>query len=205
MVYDLTHGSTALLVIDVQGEYFDPVGPAYVPAGTDALPQIIELIAAFRARELPVVFVQHLHRGDGSDLGRMADFASPDDPDSFIEGTPRVALLDELGVTDHDIVVRKCRYNSFHGTDLESILRTRGVRAVVITGLMTSFCCESTARDAHARDYEVLFVPDANAGPDLQHVDGTSLPHDQVLRNTTAALAAGFAEIVTTDELVSRL
>jgi nicotinamidase-related amidase len=205
VIYDLAHGRVALLVIDVQREYFDPDGPAYVPAGADALPRIVELIAAFRSRSLPVVFVQHLHRADGSDIGRMGDFGSPDDPESFVEGTPRVALLEELGVGPHDIVVHKRRYNSFHGTDLESILRTLEVRSVVITGLMTSFCCETTARDAHGRDYEVIFVADANAGPDLQRIDGTPLPHDEVLQNTTAALAAGFAEIVTAEELVGRL
>lgn len=205
MIYDLAHRHVALLVIDVQGEYFDPDGPAFVAAGADALPNIQRLIATFRAARLPIVFIQHAHRPDGSDVGRMGDFAGPDDEDSFIEGTPRVALLDELGVTPDDIVVRKRRYNSFHGTDLDSILRTLGVRAVVITGLMTSFCCETTARDAHGRDYEVLFVSDANAGPDLQHVDGTPLAHDQVLQNTMAALAAGFAEIVTTTELQARL
>lgn len=205
MIYDLAHDRTALLVIDVQREYFDPDGPAYVPAGADALPRIQRLIGAFRERGLPVIFVQHLHRADGSDVGRMADFASPDDPDSFIEGTERVALLDELGVGPDDIVVQKRRYNSFHGTDLESILRTADAKAVVVTGLMTSFCCETTARDAHGRDYEVLFVSDANAGPDLQRIDGTPLPHTEVLQNTMAALAAGFAEIVTTDELVDRL
>lgn len=205
MIYDLAHGHVALLVIDVQREYFDPAGPAYAPAGADALPRIVELVAAFRSRRLPVVFVQHLHRADGSDAGRMGDFGSPDDPSSFVEGTPRVELLDELGVTADDIVVRKRRYSSFLGTDLESVLRTLGVRSVVITGLMTSFCCETTARDAHGRDYEVLFVADANAGPDLQRIDGTPLPHGEVLQNTMAALAAGFAEIVTTDELLARL
>jgi biuret amidohydrolase len=205
VIYDLAHRKTALLVIDVQGEYFDPAGPAYAPAGADALSQILNLISEFRSRDMPMIFIQHLHRANGSDIGRMADFAAPDEPDSFIEGTPRAALLDELGVTDTDIVVRKCRYNSFHGTDLDSILRTLGIRAVAITGLMTSFCCETTARDAHARDYEVLFVADANAGPDLQHLDGTRLPHTEVLEHTMAALAAGFAEIVTTAQLVTRL
>lgn len=205
MIYDLAHGRAALLVIDVQREYFDPEGPAYVPAGADALPNVIALVDAFRSRSLPVVFVQHLHRADGSDVGRMGDFGSPDDPPSFVEGTARVELLDELRVGADDIVVRKRRYNSFHGTDLESVLRTLGVRSVVITGLMTSFCCETTARDAHGRDYEVLFVADANAGPDLARVDGTPLPHTEVLQNTMAALAAGFAEIVSTEELVARL
>ncbi len=205
MIYDLAHGRVALLVIDVQGEYFDPDGPAYVPAGADALPRIVELVDAFRTRSLPVVFIQHLHRPDGSDAGRMGDFGSADDPPSFVEGTSRVELLDELGVGPGDIVVRKRRYNSFHGTDLESILRTLDVRSVVITGLMTSFCCETTARDAHGRDYEVLFVADANAGPDLQRIDGTPIPHTEVLESTMAALAAGFAEVVTTADLLARL
>jgi nicotinamidase-related amidase len=205
MIYDLAHGRTALLVIDVQREYFDPDGPAFVPAARSILPNIQRLIATFREHGLPVVFVQHLHRPDGSDAGRMGDFGSPDDPPSFVEGTPRVELIDELGVQPGDIVVKKRRYNSFHGTDLDSILRTLGVRAVAITGLMTSFCCETTARDAHGRDYEVLFVSDGNEGPDLQHVDGTPLPHDEVLRHTMAALGAGFAEIVTSAALVDRL
>jgi ureidoacrylate peracid hydrolase len=205
MIYDLAHGKTALLVIDVQREYFDPEGPAFVPAGGAILPVVQRLIGEFRERQLPVVFIQHLHRPDGSDVGRMGDFGAADDPPSFIEGTPRVALLDELGVGPTDIVVRKRRYNSFHGTDLDSVLHTLGVRAVVVTGLMTSFCCETTARDAHGRDYEVVFVADGNAGPDLQRIDGTPLPHDEVLQHTMAALAAGFAEIVTADELVGRL
>jgi ureidoacrylate peracid hydrolase len=205
MIYDLAHHHTALLVIDVQREYFDPDGPAFVPASGAILPAVKQLIDGFRTHELPVIFIQHLHRRDGSDVGRMGDFGSPDDPPSFIEGTPRVELLDELGVRPDDIVVKKRRYNSFHGTDLDSILRTLGVRAVVITGLMTSFCCETTARDAHGRDYEVLFVADANAGPDLQRMDGTPVPHDQVLQHTMAALAAGFAEIVTAGDVVARL
>ena len=205
VIYDLAHGQVALLVIDVQREYFDPEGPAHVPAGAAALPRIVDLVAAFRSRAKPVVFVQHLHRPDGSDAGRMGDFGSPDDPPSFVEGTPRVELLDELGVGPDDIVVRKRRYNSFHGTDLESILRTLGVRSVVVTGLMTSFCCETTARDAHGRDYEVIFVSDANAGPDLQRLDGTPIPHTEVLEHTMAALAAGFAEVVPAAEVIARL
>ena len=192
-------------MIDVQREYFDPEGPAFVPAGGAIVPNIQRLIATFRERNQPVVFIQHLHRPDGSDAGRMGDFGSPDDPPSFVEGTPRVEIIDELGLRPDDIVVKKRRYNSFHGTDLDSILRTLGVRSVVVTGLMTSFCCETTARDAHGRDYEVLFVADGNEGPDLQHADGTPIPHDQVLRHTIAALGAGFAEIVTTDDVIARL
>ena len=70
---------------------------------------------------------------------------------------------------------------------------------------MTSFCCETTARDAHGRDYEVVFVADANEGPDLEDAAGEPVPHDAVLRNTQTALGAGFAEIVTTTEVLARI
>ena len=205
MIYDLAHGRTALLVIDIQREYFDPDGPAFVEHAADIVANVNLLIDAFRAHRLPIVFMKHEHRPDGSDAGRMGDFSAPDEDDSFVAGTPRVELIGELHVRPDDIVVVKRRYSSFLGTDLEAILRTASVRSVVICGLMTSFCCETTARDAHGRDYEGLFVADANEGPDLEDAEGAAVPHDVVLAATTTALGAGFAEIVTSTEVVARL
>lgn len=205
MIYDLEHRQVGLLVIDVQREYFDEDGPAFVERARDIVGNVNRLVDTFRARGLPVVFIRHAHRADGSDAGRMGDFSSPDEEDSFIEGTPRAELISPLHVETEDIVVTKRRYSAFLGTDLEAVLHTARVRAVVICGLMTSFCCETTARDAHGRDYEVLFVRDAVEGPDLEDADGRPVPHDAVLANTLTALAAGFAEIVTTNEVISRL
>jgi nicotinamidase-related amidase len=204
VIYDLSHGHAALLVIDVQLEYFDPDGPAFVEHAADILGNVNQLADGFRERGLPVVFIKHMNRADGSDAGRMGDFGAPDEADSFVEGTPRVELVPGLHVEPGDPMVVKRRYSAFRGTDLEAILRTAGVRAVVICGLMTSFCCETTARDAHGRDYEVLFVADANEGPDLEDPDGVPVPHDAVLRHTLPALGAGFAEIVTPDEVLGR-
>jgi len=205
VIYDLSHGRTALLVIDVQREYFDPDGPAFVEHADDILPAVNRLIDAFRAHGLPVVFVQHMNRGDGSDAGRMGDFADAGEEDSFVEGTPRVELIDGLHVQDGDVRIVKRRYSAFLGTDLEAVLHTNGTRAVVVCGLMTSFCCETTARDAHGRDYEVLFVADANEGPDLEDPTGRPVGHDWVLRHTMTALGAGFAEIAAADEVIARL
>jgi nicotinamidase-related amidase len=205
MIYDLTHGRTALLVIDVQREYFDPDGPAFVEHAADIVPNVNRLLEAFHRASLPVVFMEHAHRADGSDAGRMGDFSAPEEEDSFVEGTARVAFIADLDKRPRDAEVVKRRYSSFLNTDLETLLRTAGVRAVVICGLMTSFCCETTARDAHGRDYETLFVADAVEGPDLEAPDGRTVPHDQVLASTLTALRAGFAEIVTTDEVIVRL
>jgi nicotinamidase-related amidase len=205
MIYDLEAGDVGLLVIDVQQEYFKAGGPAAFPSAELILPNVNRLIQSFRDAERTIIFVKHMNRADGSDVGRMGDFSDPDDQDAFIEGSPEVELHPELDFRPEDIVVVKRRYSSFLNTDLESILRTLGVNSLVITGLMTSFCCETTARDAHGRDYEVLFVSDANEGPDLQDAAGNIVDHSMVLDNTITALSAGFAEIVTTDEVISRL
>ena len=205
MLYDLEHRQVALLVIDVQGEYFDRDGPAYVEHARDIVGNVNRLIDAFRAQGLPLVFVRHAHRADGSDAGRMGDFSAADEEDSFVEGTPRAEFIPELHVERSDVVVTKRRYSAFLGTDLEAVLHTARTRAVVICGLMTSFCCETTARDAHGRDYEVLFAADAVEGPDLEDAEGREVLHDAVLANTVTALGAGFAEIVTTDDVIARL
>ena len=205
MLYDLEHRQVALLVIDVQGEYFDEDGPAYVEHALDIVGNVNRLIDAFRAGDQPVVFVRHAHRADGSDAGRMGDFSAADEEDSFVEGTPRAELVPELHAEPGDVVVTKRRYSAFLGTDLEAVLHTVRTRAVVICGLMTSFCCETTARDAHGRDYEVLFAADAVEGPDLEDAEGREVPHDVVLAGTVTALGAGFAEIVTTEDVIARL
>lgn len=205
MIYDLVHGDVALLVIDVQQEYFKPGGPAAFDSAESILPRVNQLIDGFRKAGKEVLFIKHANRADGSDAGRMGDFLSPDEADSFVEGSPEVEFHPDLDFRPDDVVVVKRRYSAFTGTDLESILRTSRTRAVVIAGLMTSFCCESTARDAHGRDYEVLFVSDANEGPDLQDLKGNAVSHQEVLTSTLTALAAGFAEIVTTAEILERV
>ncbi len=205
MLYSLDHGNVSLLAIDVQQEYFKPGGPAAFESAPGILPNVNLLVEGFRRADKPVVFVKHMHRRDGSDAGRMGDFGSPDDESSFVEGTPEVELHPDLDYRDGDIVVVKRRYSAFAGTDLEGILHTAGTQAIVLCGMMTSFCCETTARDGHGRDFEVLFVADATAGPDLEDLEGAKVSHLDVMKSTTTALAAGFAEIVSTSDVLKRL
>jgi biuret amidohydrolase len=205
MIYPLRPDDTALLVIDAQEEYFDPDGPAFVAEAVDRLPNLNRLIDSFAAQHAQVVYVRHAHRATGADVGRMGDFAADDEEDAFIEGTPGVAFHAGLSVRDDPIVVTKSRYDSFLGTDLDGILRTLGVGTVVIAGYMTSFCCDTTARSAHGRDYRTVFVADAVGGPDLARADGSVYPSADVLEDVCAALAAGFAEVLTTDEVIERI
>ena len=85
----------------------------------------------------------------------------------FTEGTPGVEIIPSLQPGPGEVTVTKQRYSAFVNTDLESILRGNGIDTVVISGLMTQYCSVTTARHAHDLDYRVIFVSDANAGPDL--------------------------------------
>ena len=203
MIHDLA--AAALLVIDAQEEYFDPTGPTFVAEAAGKLPAINQLVDGFHQTERPVVLIRHAHRADGSDVGRMADFLPEDEEDSFIDGTARVAFHGGLHRVRTDLVVSKVRYDSFESTDLDLVLRGAGVDTVVVAGFMTSFCCTSTVRSAHDRDYGVVFVPDAVGGPDLERPDGSAYPANQVLEDTACMLAAGFAEIATAADVLARL
>ncbi len=205
MIYDLAHGQVALLVVDVQRDYFTPGGAAEVPSAGAILPAVNRLIDGFRAVDKPVVFIRHANRADGSDVGRMMDFSPAGEVDVFVEGTAGADFEPSLHYDDGDLVVTKRRYDSFAGTELDAILRTARVRSIVIVGLMTSFCCETTARAGHGRDYEVIFVSDANEGPDLDAQDGSVISHHAVLASTIAALSAGFAEVVSAEGVLARI
>lgn len=205
MIYDLAHGQVALLVIDVQRDYFTPGSPAEVPSAATIVPAINRLIGAFRTARKPVVFIRHANRADGSDAGRMIDFVPGGEVDAFIEGSAGAEFDPSLDYRPGDLVVTKRRYDSFAGTELDAVLRTAGVRTIVIVGLMTSFCCETTARAGHSRDYEVVFVSDANEGPDLAAPDGSVVAHTAVLDATIVALSAGFADVMSTDDVLARL
>ena len=91
-------------------------------------------------------------------------------PDSAI-----IALLD----TSKGVVLQKKQYDAFHQTDLESILRGRGVEQVVVTGVMTHLCCETTARAAFVRGFEVFFCVDGTATytEELHHAALLTLTH----------------------------
>ena len=205
MYYPIQSEDTALVVIDAQEEYFDPEGPAYFPESAARLDSINRLIDGFSASDAPVIYIRHAHRPTGVDAGRMGDFDEEGGEDSFLEGSPRVAFHAGLHVIEDATVVSKTRYDSFQGTDLDGILRTLGVRTVVLVGYMSSFCCDTTARAAQSRDYQTVFVVDAVGGPDLVHLDGSPYPSPDVLEDVASALAAGFADVRTTDEVLADL
>jgi ureidoacrylate peracid hydrolase len=132
----------------------------------------------------------------------MGDF---DETPSFVDGTAGVEIIPELDPHAGEPIVDKTRYSAFVNTRLESILKTSGVDTVMVTGLMTQYCSVTTARHAHDLDYRVVFVSDANAGPDLPDLGFGAVSHDEARRSIATALAGGIAEVVDTETAIAEL
>ncbi|WP_298284699.1 cysteine hydrolase family protein [Acidocella sp.] len=183
--------NTALLVIDAQNIYADPASPLCVPGFAASLARINALIAAFAAKGRPILYIRHVHRADGRDAGRMFDFSGQAEPVGFVEGSAEADYVAGLNIVPGGLHITKHRYSAFEGTELEPILRSLAVKRVAICGYMTNFCCETTARAAHDKDYFVDFIADATGAPDL----GPDFGQEKIIAATSATLSAGFARV----------
>lgn len=201
MIYEIIPNKTALLVIDMQREYFDEGRPLFTPNGELILGNVKQLRDELASAGCHIVVVQHVHKANGSDVGRMGDF---DPTPLFIEGTPAVQVLGEFTPRQGELLITKTRYSAFVRTKLEAQLKQWGVDTIIVTGMMTNYCCVTTARHAHDLDYRVLFVSDANAGPDMPDLGFGEWGHAALLKSIATSLAGGVAEVVSTEEVLRR-
>lgn len=173
-----------LLIIDIQRDYF-PGGayPLVEPEAAAAAAR--KVLDAYRAAGHPVIHVQHVW--DAPD----ASFMKP--------GTDGVEIHPDIAPEGDEPVVTKAFPNSFVETDLEGQLRSRGIDTVVVAGMMTSMCVDSTVRAGAELGFTIDVVHDACAAPDLTFGDST-VPGASVHAAFLAALGDGFATVVGSDE-----
>jgi len=155
---ELSREKSALMVIDMQNFFLDPESPTFTCGGLAILPNVAKLIQYFRDASLPVIYTRHVHHPDKIDAGIMGWWWEG----MCIEGTPESEIHPDIAPLPNEKVILKHRYSAFYNTDLETILRCMKIEDLVISGIMTNMCCESTARDAYFRDYRVFFPADAN-------------------------------------------
>jgi nicotinamidase-related amidase len=189
----------AILVIDVQKVYTDPASPLHCVGNADVIANINAIVSAAEASGDLVVHVRHIHRADGSDAGRMFDFSGEAGELGFVAGTDEVEDDPRLKIPPGALTISKQRYSSFVGTDLDGLLRERSIDRIVVTGFMTNFCCEATARHGHDLDFFVDFLVDATGCPDLS----ATATQEAIKAGTAATLSAGFARVMSTAEWVA--
>jgi nicotinamidase-related amidase len=195
---------TAIVVVDMQGVFCDPDGAVYIPDAPKVVAPIQRILAAGRAAGVPIIYLRHVVRGDGSDTGRMRDLYPG--VDAILDrNLPSVQIIDALKPLAGDIVVDKLFFSGFHNTDLDTILRARDVDTVVICGTVTNVCCESTVRDAAHREYKVIVVADACAAQPYPDMGWGALTAEEVQRVTLTVMAHEFGEVTNTQDLIDRL
>jgi bifunctional isochorismate lyase/aryl carrier protein len=142
------------------------------------------MISVFSKANRPIIFTRHLDT-EGSLMEKWwRENLKEDDPQSMISSD-----FD----TDKGWILKKHQYDAFQDTDLEKKLRKKSVEQVVICGVLTNLCCESTARSAFVKGFEVYFVTDATATYKKEMYEGTLLN-----------LSYGFAILVKTTDIVNR-
>ena len=182
---------TAILVIDMQRDFLEPGAPIATPGGLDLIPFINRLTARARSLGIPVIFTQEMHRVDKSDFGIELDF----EPPHCLEGTPGMDLVEQLEVDPGDYrILNKRRYDAFLGTDLETLLRSKRVENLVVTGVCTDICVTSTVQHARNLDFRCYVVRDCVRGTSTERHDAALL-----------CLSHVFAHVLTLAEVESRL
>jgi len=190
---------TALLNIDMQNCFVEN-SPVAAPRGREILPRINKLAEVCRKRGALVIHTVHVVRPDGSNTGVMGVIIPAIAAGLINKGNKQAELHPEIIVGKHDIVLEKPRYGAFHGTDLDLILRNRGIDTVIITGICTNVCCETTAREANMRDYKVFFISDATATFNTPEASA-----DQIQPVVLATMKAAFAQVENTAAMIRKL
>ncbi|WP_380166361.1 cysteine hydrolase family protein [Jannaschia sp. R86511] len=178
---------TALVVVDVQRGFADRAwwGRRDNPA---CEANVAALLETWRTAGRPVVLVRH-------------DSTTPGSP--LTPGTPGHAFADCVG-EGCDLLVTKTVNSAFHGSpDLDAWLRATGVEAVVVCGVTTNHCCETTARVGANLGHRVLFALDATHTHDRQAPDGSTVSAEELARATATNLHGEFATVVSTAHLLS--
>jgi nicotinamidase-related amidase len=181
--------NTALLLIDIQNDYF-PGGKNELKGSLEASRQAGRLLSYFRQARLLPIFIQHIATRPGAK--------------TFLPGTPGAEIHPSVQPLPGETVFQKHYPNSFRETGLLECLRQEQITRLVISGMMTHMCVESTARAAFDLGFECLTAADACATKDLLFA-GQTIPAEMVHHAFLAGLQGTYGKVLRVDELISLL
>lgn len=191
---------SALIIIDMQNGFCDPEGfMEQIGLGTAAcravIPAVDRLATAARSAGLPVFYTRYTVNADYSDAGLLLEVLPQiEGTGGMVRDTWDADIVDQLTPHEGDRVLDKTRYSAFVGTDLQEQLAQLGIDTLIICGVTSNVCVESTARDAFFRDIRVVVPSDATAAV-------TPEMHESALQN----FEYSFGLVVTVDELTEAM
>jgi nicotinamidase-related amidase len=177
----------ALLLIDFQNDYF-PDGKMECRGSIEAALNAELVLNSFREGFVPVIHIQHISVRPGSTF--------------FLPDTPGVEIHDSVKPLENEAIFQKNFPNAFRKTPLKDYLKMEGIDKLVICGMMTHMCVDSTVRAASDRGFQAVVISDACATRDLAYGD-VKVPAEHVQAAFLAALSPVFAQVVTTRDFLS--
>lgn len=192
---------TAVLCVDLQNDFCHPEGAfarsgLRVPDPSSLVANVNRITAAARRAGEMVIWVRMVY-ASVEDVGLLAERGPGIANHALREGSWGAELLADLQVDEQDAEVTKTRFSAFYRTTLEAMLRRAGVRRLIVAGVRTDFCVESTVRDAFFRDFHVTVAADAVSG----YSDQLQAYHD----NSLKVMGTVFADVMSTQEILHRL
>lgn len=173
--------TTALLVLDMQEYFLSPDSHAFIPQAPTLLPKVKELQHLFQLHQRPIIQAQHCDDTD-SPMTRWWRH-------TLTDSHPHFKIHTDLHLPA-SIQIQKHHYSAFRNTPLASILKAYQVNQVMISGVMTHLCCETSARDAFMEGFDVIFL-----------IDGTATYNEDLHVGSLRALAHGFATLKTCQDV----
>lgn len=183
-----SHKNRALLVIDVQNEYFTGKLPISYPPGS--LDNILRAIDIAFSQEIPVVIIRHTQPDENTEI--------------FRKNSPQWQLHPEIVRRRYNLLVEKNFPGSFTNTNLETWLRKHDIDTVVISGYMTHMCCDTTARQAAHLGFAVEFLADATGTLDLEN-QAAKATASELYRSTLLSLESFFGKVMTTSKWIEEV
>ncbi len=178
----------ALLIIDVQNEYFNGKLPVTYPR--DSFKNILKAMDSADENGVSTILIQHTNSEENSDTFRRGAF----------EWKIRKEVLER----NHELVIEKNLPGSFTGTELESWLRRNDVTTIVISGYMSQMCCDTTARQAMHLGFNVEFLNDATGTLDISNYAG-EINANKLHKAILVTQAMRFSKVMSTDEWIRDL
>ncbi|GAB4474150.1 MAG: isochorismatase family protein [Anaerolineales bacterium] len=183
--FPFSPSQAALLLLDLQAIFFDPSSHAYLPASEAILPALVEVAQAFKRIDRPIILTQHINTlADARLMSRWWH--------NLITATHPLAEIHPEFMPFAQHLIRKSQYDAFYNTSLEEQLRQFGITQVLIGGVMTHLCCETTARCAFQRGFAVFFL-----------VDGTATYNEFYHQATLLNLTQGFASPIFCNQVIA--
>lgn len=181
--------NSALVLVDIQQDYF-PGGKMEVVGAVEASRAAKRLLEFFRKKKLPVIHIQHISK-------RI-------DATFFLPDTVGINFHENVTPLANETIFKKNFPNSFRDTGLQEHLLSRGIKELVICGMMSHMCIDATVRAAFDKGYKCIIAHDACAARNLVF-QGTDIPASQVHGSYMAALSAVFAKVSSADETIRML